>query len=128
MDNEQIEYRAVADLVQEVLPYSGQDCELYYRVRTDNTMDTDATITGWALNWALFTSPDAASATLVKTTAAGTITIATPYATVVLTAANLSALTVGTQYYMQLRRVDSGNSYPLTGIGSFVVQQAPPLA
>ena len=125
--DDQLEIRSVADLVEEVRPYSGQDCELRYRVRTDKTLDTDETITGWTLLWVLFASVDDTAATLSKTTAAG-ITISTPYATVTLTAANTAALTVGTEYGMQLWRNESGNKYPLTGIGRFIVLDAPPLS
>jgi len=124
--DDQIEIGSVADLVEEVRPYAGQDCELRYRVRTDKTLDTDETITGWTLAWTLFESVDDASAALSKTTVSG-IAVSTPYATVTLSAANVTALTVGTEYGMQLWRNDSGNKYPLTGIGRFTVLPAPPL-
>lgn len=124
---DQEDYQAVADLVEEVRVYGGQDAEIRYRVRTDRTLDTDATITGWTLLWVLFADPADAAATLSKTTASG-ITIATPYATVTLSAANTAALTAGTEYGMQLWRNESGNKYPLTGIGRFTVIDAPPLA
>lgn len=125
--DDQIEIGSVADLVEEVRPYAGQDCEIRYRVRTDRTLDTDETITGWTLVWTLFSSADDASAQLVKTTAAG-IVISTPYATVTISAANNATLTEDTEYKMQLWRNDSGNKYPLTGFGIYKLRPAPPLS
>lgn len=118
----------IADLVEEVRPTVGQDCELRYRVRTDKTLVADETITGWTLYWVLATSKTATAATFVKTTAAATIAIATPYATVTLTAANMATLTAEATYFMQLWRNESGNKYPLSGIGTFTPQYGLPLA
>lgn len=120
-------YDSVADLVQEAEPYIGQDHRLVYRVRTNRLMTDDEVITGWALTWSLFDDEGDAAARLLKTTAGATITIATPYATVILTAANMAALIAGTRYRMQLWRTDSGNTYPLTGLGVFIPQSAAPL-
>lgn len=118
---------AVAELQERITPFIGQDCQLVYRVRTNRHMNIDAIITGWTLVWALVTSATAGSATLTKTTGAG-ITIATPYATVTLPAADMATLTAGTTYRMQLWRNESGNLYPLTGLGTFVPQAKPPLS
>lgn len=120
-------YQSVADLQQEVKPFIGQDLLLQYRVRTDRTLRRDEVITGWALKWVLFADPADTAALLMKTTAAGSITIATPFATVAVAAADLSSLTAGQVYGMQLWRVDSGNTYPLTGIAPFIPRDAPPL-
>lgn len=118
---------AIAELQERITPFIGQDCQLVYRVRTNSQMNVDATITGWTLVWTLATSVSAGSATLTKATGSG-ITISTPYATVTLTAANMAALTAGTAYRMQLWRNESGNLYPLTGLGTFIPQAKPPLS
>lgn len=120
-------YSSVADLQQEVKPYIGQDLQLQYRVRTDRTLRRDETITGWTMKWVLFADPADTAALIMKSTAAGSITISTPYATVAIAAADLSSLTAGRTYGMQLWRVDSGNTYPLTGIAPFIPRDAPPL-
>lgn len=125
--DDQIEIGSVADLVEEVRPYAGQDCEIRYRVRTDRTLDTDETITGWTLVWVLFNSDTDASAVLTKTTSAG-ISISTPYATVTITAADNVELTEDTEYKMQLWRNDTNNKYPLTGFGIYKLRPAPPLS
>lgn len=117
---------AVAELQEEVLPFIGQDCQLVYRVRTNRNMNVDATITGWTLVWTLVADVGDVAATLLKTTASG-ISITTPYATVTLSAANMATLTAGTIYRMQLWRNESGNLYPLTGLGTMVPQAKPPL-
>lgn len=119
--------RWVAELQEEVRPFKGQDCQLVYRVRTNRKMNVDATITSWSLVWTLFADVNDAAATLLKTTASG-ISIATPYVTVSLSAADMNTLTAGTTYRMQLWRNDSGNVYQLTGLGTFVVQAKPPLS
>lgn len=121
-------YQSVADLQEEVRPYINQDFQLKYRVRTDRTLRRDETITGWALKWMLFAASTDTAALLVKSTAAGTITISTPYATVTVSASDLTTLTAGVRYGMQLWRVDSGNTYPLTGIAPFVPRDAPPFS
>jgi hypothetical protein len=90
-------------------------------------MNADETITGWTLLWSLFDDVGDTAARLLKTTAGGTITIATPYATVILTAANMAALAAGTRYRMQLWRTEAGNTYPLTGLGTFIPAAAAPL-
>lgn len=120
----------VGDLVEEITPFVGQDLQLRYHVYSDLEMTTDETITGMQFTWTLSEDADddgayPASATLVKTVGSG-ITLATPYATVTLSAANTAALTAGTRYRMQLWRTDSGNTYPVTGVGSFIPQAAPP--
>ena len=120
-------YESVADLVQPVKPYIGQDLQLQYRVRTDRTLRRDETITGWTMKWVLFAATTDAAALLVKSTAAGSITISTPFATVDVDAADLASLTAGQEYGMQLWRVDSGNTYPLTGVAPFIPRDAPPL-
>ena len=118
---------AVSQLQEQVTPFIGQDCQLVYRVRTNKSMNVDANIAGWTLVWVLVTDVTATSATLAKTTSSG-ISITTPYATVTLSAANTATLVASTTYKMQLWRNESGNLYPLTGLGTFIPQAKPPLS
>lgn len=120
----------VGDIVEEVCPYIGQDLQLRYHVYSDLDMSTDETITGMMFTWSLSAEQDdngnfPASAEIVKTVGSG-ITLATPYLTVTLSAANMATLTARTHYKMQLWRTDSGNTYPITGVGDFIPQSSPP--
>lgn len=117
---------SVANVVSSVKPFIGQDLQLVYHVYTDLTLTADENIAGWTLTWTLFDLVTDAAAVLTKTTASG-ITLATPLATVSLTAANMSTLSMLKQYGMQLWRSDSGNTYPLTGVSQFTPQPKPPL-
>lgn len=119
---------SVAELQEEVTPFIGQDCQLVYRIRTNRNMNVDATITGWSLIWTLVEDVGDAAAVLTKTTTGGTITIATPYATVIIAAASMASLTADRIYRMQLWRNDAGNLYPLTGLGYFIPQASPALS
>lgn len=123
----QIEYASVAELIEEVKPYAGQDCVLKYMVYSDRTLSAYETITGMALVWVLFEDEADTYAILVKSVGSGLV-IATPIATVTLSAANTGALIVGREYKMQLLRNDAGNLYPLTGFGKFIPRKLPPLA
>lgn len=111
---------SVADLVETITPYVGQDCQLKYRVRTNKRLNVDEDITGWTIKWLLFDSVDDDTARLEKAA-----TVSSPYALVNLSGASDMALTSGTEYFMQLWRDDSGFRYPLTGIGSLVPQPSP---
>jgi hypothetical protein len=122
---------SVADLVETVVLYPGQDVQFKYRVYTDLTLATDETITGWTLVWSLFKRPTDSAALYTRTTASG-ITIATPYATVALTAA-VTVLwlpnTIGVEkLFAQLWRNESGNLYPLTGYTEVLLKLKPPLS
>lgn len=119
--------QSVADLAVTIKPFKGQDAQLVYHVYTDLTFTTDASIGSWTLVWTLFTDPAATAATLTKSTSSG-ITLASPLATVALSASDLASLSAYVQYYMQLWRNEAGNKYPLTGVSKFLLQIAPPLA
>lgn len=118
---------AVADLVETVKPFKGQDAQLVYHVYSDLNLTSDASIAGWTLAWTLFHDIALTSALLIKTTSSG-ITLASPLATVALAAADLAALSPFITYYSQLWRNEAGNKYPLTGVCPFQLQLAPPLS
>lgn len=118
--------KSIASLQEEITPFRGQDCQLVYRVRTNKNLNVDANITGWTLLWVLCEDAGDSAAVLTRTTSSG-ISLATPYATVTLSAAQTGALVAETIYRMMLWRNDSGNLYPLTGLGYFIPQDSPPL-
>lgn len=120
---------SAADLVEDINLFKGQDVLLKYHVYTDGDMDTDETITGWTLAWRLVTDPaDEVSAPVLSKTTPSGIVIATPYASVALTAAEMDTLEAGQTYHAQLWRNEAGNVYPLTGLSPFTPQAKPPLS
>ena len=123
---EQNDYTSLDDVVLNLRPVGGQDLEIAYHCYEDLDLDADETVTGMAFEWRCWTGDAPTALTLEKNTSGGTITITTPWVYVAVTAANLSALTVGTVYYHRLWRVDSGNNYPVTGIGTLIPQYAEP--
>lgn len=122
---EQTEYASVAEIVLNVTGVMGQDLALEYHAYTDLSLDTSETVTGMAFEWRCWVE-GATTLTLEKNTSGGTITIATPLVTVAITAANTTALTANQKYLHRLWRVDSGNTYPVTGIGTLTVTAAEP--
>lgn len=122
---EQEDYTTLDDVVLNLRPVRGQDLEIAYHAYTDLDIDTDETVTGMAFEWRCWVD-SATVLTLEKNTSGGTITITTPYIYVAVTAANMTALTEGQEYRHRLWRVDSGNTYPVTGIGTLTPQYAEP--
>lgn len=122
---EQEDYTDLADVVLNLRPVQGQDLEIAYHAYTDLDIDTDETVTGMAFEWRCWID-GATVLTMEKTTAGGTITITTPWIYVAVTAANLTSLTADQEYRHRLWRVDAGNTYPVTGIGTLTPQTAEP--
>lgn len=115
---------SVAALIDDVLPFKGQDCQLVYTVYTDLSLSSLEDISAWTIIWSLFTNVDDAAALFVKD---GDITTSSTV-TITLADTELDTLISGFEYGMQLWRNDIGNIYPLTGIGKFIPQAAPPLS
>ncbi len=113
----------IADLVETVKPFLHQDIKLSYKIYTNESRNDEATITDWTLQWVLVKVITDAHPTISKTPS-----IDSPYANVVINASDLSGLDTTVDYLMQLWRIDSGNKYPLTGLGIFSPQKSPALS
>lgn len=121
---EQEDYSTLEDVVLHLRPVEGQDLRIVYHAYDDLDLDADADVSAMTFRWGLWVE-DATTLTLSKTTASG-ITLATPLITVTITAANMTALTAGQEYKHRLWRIDSGETYPVTGIGTLTPQAAEP--